>query len=68
MTVARYHCQDALELALRLEGWQQESSQIEAGRFRGISSISSAPACDFSAKVPIWGCHSTSTSRKRSGI
>lgn len=35
MTVARYHCQDALELALRLEGWQQESSQIEAGRFRG---------------------------------
>lgn len=35
MTIALHHCLDAAEHAQRLEGWQQESSQIEAGVFSG---------------------------------
>lgn len=42
MTITRHHCVDAAEHARRLEGWQQESSQIEAGVFSGdIVDISS---------------------------
>ncbi|MBZ9557488.1 MULTISPECIES: helix-turn-helix domain-containing protein [Modicisalibacter] len=35
MTVAFHHCEDVTEHALRLNGWQQEYNQIEAGRFSG---------------------------------
>lgn len=42
MTIALHHCLDAADHAQRLEGWQQESSQIEAGVFSGeIVDISS---------------------------
>lgn len=35
MTIALHHCLDAADHAQRLEGWQQESSQIEPGVFSG---------------------------------
>ncbi|MCM2973325.1 helix-turn-helix domain-containing protein [Larsenimonas suaedae] len=35
MTITLHHCLDATEHAQRLDGWQQESSQIEAGCFSG---------------------------------
>ncbi|SPJ32443.1 helix-turn-helix domain-containing protein [Kushneria phyllosphaerae] len=35
MTITLHHCLDAADHAQRLEGWQQESSQIEAGVFSG---------------------------------
>ncbi|MCS2607833.1 helix-turn-helix domain-containing protein [Halomonas dongshanensis] len=42
MTIALHHCLDAVDHAKRLEGWQQESSQIEPGIFSGeIVDISS---------------------------
>ncbi|MGQ0336035.1 helix-turn-helix domain-containing protein [Halomonas elongata] len=35
MTVALHHCEDVTDHAQRLNGWQQEYDQIEAGRFSG---------------------------------
>lgn len=35
MTIMLHRCSDAADHANRLEGWQQESSQIEAGAFVG---------------------------------
>ncbi|WP_157959009.1 helix-turn-helix domain-containing protein [Salinicola endophyticus] len=35
MNITLHHCRDAAEQALRLDGWQQEISQIEAGHFSG---------------------------------
>lgn len=35
MTIMLHHCSDATEHAQRLDGWQQESSQIEVGCFAG---------------------------------